>query len=174
MDIQQIRAIRDLNARLPTIDCQRRCTHSCRTRIDMSRIERDRIEAFLGEPLPQWMHELPGQPCPLLTADGACSVHRLRPLICRLWGIVDTPGMSCPHGCTVRGDKITMAEANRLIIESFQAGGHDREDDFDYDRMGALVDVPDLVPLVERYVRGDHAVLGDILDRIDQWERDQR
>jgi Fe-S-cluster containining protein len=35
--------------------------------------------------------------CPLLTQDGKCSVYRVRPTICRLWGM--TKDMKCPHGC---------------------------------------------------------------------------
>ena len=29
-----------------------------------------------------------------------CSVYRDRPLICRLFGLVDHPRMRCEHGCT--------------------------------------------------------------------------
>lgn len=29
--------------------------------------------------------------------DGRCSVYVVRPLLCRLWGMVDK--MRCPHGC---------------------------------------------------------------------------
>lgn len=35
--------------------------------------------------------------CALLRRDGACSVYVDRPLICRLWGVVET--MPCPFGC---------------------------------------------------------------------------
>lgn len=36
--------------------------------------------------------------CPLLKM-GRCSIYHIRPLICRLWGVVDDPLMRCPFGC---------------------------------------------------------------------------
>jgi hypothetical protein len=60
---------------LPTINCQMKCHTSCGP-IAMQRAEIDR---------------------PLLTRDNRCSVHGIRPLICRLWGLsVDMP---CIYGC---------------------------------------------------------------------------
>jgi Fe-S-cluster containining protein len=37
--------------------------------------------------------------CPLLTNHGRCSQYDLRPLMCRLWGVVNDPLMICPFGC---------------------------------------------------------------------------
>lgn len=37
--------------------------------------------------------------CPALTEDLRCSIHENRPLICRLYGVVDQEKMICPHGC---------------------------------------------------------------------------
>lgn len=35
--------------------------------------------------------------CPVLGEHGECRLYRERPLICRLWGVVES--MPCPHGC---------------------------------------------------------------------------
>lgn len=37
--------------------------------------------------------------CPALTEDMRCGIHKDRPLICRLYGLVDNDKMRCPHGC---------------------------------------------------------------------------
>ena len=37
--------------------------------------------------------------CPALTEDLRCSIHKDRPLICRLYGVVHSEKMRCPHGC---------------------------------------------------------------------------
>lgn len=61
----------------------------------MSRGEFERIAARseVSSPDDFWRPELS---CPLL--DGAvCSVYVVRPLICRLWGLV--PSMRCHFGC---------------------------------------------------------------------------
>ncbi len=40
--------------------------------------------------------------CPYLEA-GACSIYEVRPIICRLFGLVkDDDRMICPHGCKPR------------------------------------------------------------------------
>lgn len=35
--------------------------------------------------------------CPALDDRKRCSAYDKRPMICRLWGVVET--MKCPHGC---------------------------------------------------------------------------
>jgi len=37
--------------------------------------------------------------CPALTKDKRCGIHAVRPLICRLYGMVDNDKMRCPYGC---------------------------------------------------------------------------
>jgi Fe-S-cluster containining protein len=37
--------------------------------------------------------------CPALTEDLRCGIHASRPLICRLYGLVNNNKMRCPHGC---------------------------------------------------------------------------
>lgn len=39
----------------------------------------------------------PSLQCPLLGLDGRCQAYDVRPLVCRLWGVVKE--MQCHHGC---------------------------------------------------------------------------
>lgn len=96
-DVRAKAALDRLYAELPTIACQRKCESSCGP-ILMSRIEDERITKKLGyEPV---MTLDPTNPrsfrCPMLR-DGLCAVYAIRPMLCRLWGIVET--LPCPWGC---------------------------------------------------------------------------
>lgn len=64
--------------------------------------------------------------CPALSqaivASGRCTVHRLRPMICRLCGAAAS--MPCPHGCAPDGGVLDDADALTMLATSLQAGGH--------------------------------------------------
>ncbi len=80
-------------ASLPKLKCQGKCQRSCGP-ILMSRVEWERIGDCLGL-YPEGDASLV---CPMLDrATGRCSVYLIRPLICRLWGMVRK--MRCPWGC---------------------------------------------------------------------------
>jgi Fe-S-cluster containining protein len=90
-DVARKRELDALYAELPAIGCQRLCQEACGP-VLMGRVEWERIVKRLK-------HEPRGGPdlvCPMLR-DGLCSVYAIRPMICRLWGIVE--GMECPWGC---------------------------------------------------------------------------
>lgn len=57
----------------------------------MSRMEWKRICDHLGY-VPQPRDDLK---CPMLNEQGKCSVYAIRPLVCRLFGVVHK--MPCPH-----------------------------------------------------------------------------
>ena len=88
---EAVEALDALYATLPRLDCQRHCQEACGP-ILMSRIE--------------WLRVLrqPGGrrtlrdalTCPMLRRGG-CSVYAVRPLICRLYGLVER--LRCPFGC---------------------------------------------------------------------------
>ena len=42
--------------------------------------------------------KLSGKKCAFATSTG-CEVYNDRPLMCRMFGTVDTPPMTCMHGC---------------------------------------------------------------------------
>lgn len=107
---------------IPTVACQGLCTQSCGP-IDMSPEERRRIAAqgVTIPPAAEALHaiisgEQTGD-CPAL-ADGRCSVYNDRPLICRLWGAVES--MPCPHGCEVIPGLLMDAGARMLIARTLK------------------------------------------------------
>jgi Fe-S-cluster containining protein len=59
------------------------------------------------------------QDCPALV-DGRCSVYEDRPLICRLWGAVES--MPCVHGCEATPGLLMDAGAQALIMRSMKVG----------------------------------------------------
>lgn len=82
-----------LYATLPPLQCRQKCQECCGP-IRPAWLEWARLQAERPD-LPR-----PGASliCPLLDqATGQCTVYAIRPLICRLWGMVRT--MECPHGC---------------------------------------------------------------------------
>lgn len=87
------KALDALYAELPRLDCQGRCQESCGP-ILMSRIEWQRIQRRTGQRAPKLRADLT---CPFLSAVGRCTVYGVRPMICRLWGLV--PSMPCVFGC---------------------------------------------------------------------------
>ena len=53
--------------------------------------------------------------CPYLK-DGRCSIYPVRPMICRLWGAVET--MRCPFGCVPELGYLNDEEARGLLTEA--------------------------------------------------------
>ncbi|MCX5066735.1 hypothetical protein OOJ91_12850 [Micromonospora lupini] len=103
-----------LYAELPEIDCKGLCHESC-TAIVMTPVEQQRVRERGVEVTPLDM------PCPALTQLNRCSVRDVRPLICRLYGLVEQ--MACPHGCRPEGGFVPEATARRLIERSMVIGG---------------------------------------------------
>jgi Fe-S-cluster containining protein len=92
------KALDALYSELPKIACQGRCQNSCANIVNaMSHDERLRIEKRTGKPMSGHQLGPKPEPCELLTHSGHCSVYTARPMICRLWGLVES--MPCPHGC---------------------------------------------------------------------------
>lgn len=99
-----------LYARLPRIACQRRCQRACGP-IVMARLEWQRITDHLGH-TPEGNESLR---CPML-AGNHCNVYALRPLICRLYGLVDDPLMRCHWGC-IPDRWLSRVESYALMTE---------------------------------------------------------
>lgn len=105
---------------LPHIECKRLCRECCgpvvQTR-SMTRLEFERLDGILRQPvaLRDFMA------CSLLRGS-ECTVYDMRPLICRLWGVVDDPKMRCPHGC--KPDRwLTNAESFAFMQRAVDIGG---------------------------------------------------
>lgn len=85
-------ALDALYAELPELKCKGLCAESCGP-IGMSRVEWQRTCRARGAELKATAADLT---CPLLE-ETRCSVYEVRPMLCRLWGLVE--GMECPWLC---------------------------------------------------------------------------
>lgn len=108
--------LNDLYDRLPAVQCKGLCVDSCGP-IDMSVRERQDIEAAAGHSCRTGEDGL----CNMLGDDGRCTVYDLRPMICRMWGAVES--MPCMFGCVPEGGLMPDDEAYPLIAASLEAGG---------------------------------------------------
>ena len=107
-----------LYAEIPRIDCQGLCWDSCGP-IMMTRAEHRRIETSAGVDIPDGRSTAPAT-CVALTMLRRCAVYELRPMICRVWGVVET--MPCNHGC--RPDRyLTDAECYELLARAYDIAG---------------------------------------------------
>lgn len=110
-----------LYSTLPTIECKRQCGNYCgpiiASKLEMKRLEEKRgfirIEASweaaerINLPAPEVLEReyvglLPDtnkdNRCVFLQ-PGFCMAHAIRPLVCRLWGMMNNTLMRCPYGC---------------------------------------------------------------------------
>lgn len=110
---EQARALDALYAELPTIDCQGLCSSSCGP-IEMVEPEWRRIQLRLGR-TPRAISTT----CPMLVRE-RCSVYALRPLICRLWGVVVR--MPCPWGCEPSPRYLTTRESFQMLVRAEMIG----------------------------------------------------
>lgn len=114
---QGLRAIWE---KIPSIKCAGKCAASC-SAIECSTLEKRLIERRAGRKLNA---DTKDTTCSMLR-NGRCTVYSLRPVICRLWGVVES--MPCPHGCKperVLGDR----EGIGLVIEAMVLAGDDPEE----------------------------------------------
>ncbi len=110
-------AIDQIYLRLPRLNCQRKCQQSCGP-VPMFPAEWERVVQTAGAGrLVLTPEQAATLTCPLLTADGFCSVYHVRPILCRLFGLVKA--MRCPWGCKP-SRWLTDKEA-RAIIRQVQA-----------------------------------------------------
>lgn len=116
---RQDRELDALYATLPRLDCRGWCSDSCGP-IATSMRERVRIEQHARRAITA---EDPGPTCSMLTAEGRCGVYEIRPMICRLWGLVQR--MPCPFGCRPEGGLLPDEEGARLLAEADRIGGAD-------------------------------------------------
>ena len=111
-----------LYAALPALACRGLCAHSCSAHVDASTVERARIAAAgvdLEAPTPDGACSALSR---AMVASGICTVHPVRPMVCRLWGT--TASMPCPHGCVPEGGLLDDGAAMGLLAASLDAGGH--------------------------------------------------
>lgn len=115
---QEKRAAMDaLYAELPTMKCRGLCFDHCGP-IVLSAEEWQRIKERKGN-----VQAGPDHVCPMLNPAGRCTVYEIRPMICRLWGVVDS--MRCPHGCKPEAGYLTVEEGFDFLAraEGISGGG---------------------------------------------------
>ena len=107
-----------LYAELPELDCLGACWDSC-GRITMTSQEHQRTEAA-GVAIPEGRLSDPPSVCPALTMLHQCSVYPARPMICRLWGLVES--MRCNYGCLPKDGRSLLSDAETY---EYLARAHD-------------------------------------------------
>lgn len=121
LDPKALAALDRLYARLPEIRCRGLCWRSCGA-VPMAAAEWDRLVVRVGRvPLPVVVDET-GAYCPLLTTARHCKAHDIRPMLCRLYGLVDDGKMHCEFGC-VPDRWVTEEEAFELLAAADAVGG---------------------------------------------------
>jgi hypothetical protein len=136
-------SLADVYAQIPPVACQGLCQESCGP-IAMSREEDERLQGR-GVVVPSMVDTVAAVDagaeywCPALQ-DGRCTVHDVRPTICRLWGA--TRSMPCPHGCTP-DDALTQQRSQELLRLAGDAGGGMATRFFEHHDPGATADPPD-------------------------------
>lgn len=116
--------IATIYARVPkVIGCRTGC-HDCCGPVPMSDAEAARIATpFILEdsPFGKLTPLKPGcMTCAFSSPDG-CTIYENRPLACRLFGAVDHPRMTCPHGARAKRP-LTHEQAMDLIALATPAG----------------------------------------------------
>jgi Fe-S-cluster containining protein len=112
--------LRALYERIPQVACKRKCQSYCIAVVDdgaLSVLERERIWSLHGVRPPG-----PDHACGYLDDVGRCSIYALRPLVCRIWGVLDVPGMRCEYGCKPER-YLSPAEGHALMQEVVAIGG---------------------------------------------------
>lgn len=164
-------ALDALYEQLPKIECRGLCWNSCGP-IDMSDAERQRIREthdieivpFTHVAAEMWDDDSPLH-CKALGPLHQCKVYEVRPLICRVWGIADS--MRCDHGCTPEGGWMPDDQVMVLLMTAYKIGKHRFNGDEDI--MLAMMEDPEVKPLMARFSRGDRNVLphlGAAIERV--------
>ncbi len=97
---------------LPTIECKGKCWQACGpiplTTLELKLLNRARLTPIHADDILEVSRnrsvltagiDIHGEiRCPAL-AGNRCSAHPGRPMICRLYGMVQNEKMICPHGC---------------------------------------------------------------------------
>lgn len=116
----RLAALRALYDEIPAINCQGTCWDSCGP-LPLLKLEQDHIRTTTGQVVPH-VSEVRHRPyiCPALTMLRLCSVHEVRPLICRLWGVVEN--LKCNFGCRP-GRYLTVIEGYELLARAEELDG---------------------------------------------------
>lgn len=110
--------IESVYAAIPSAECKGLCQRACGP-IGCSDAEAARLqENGIALPTTRHHHKEGSLTCSHLSEDGRCSIYAMRPLICRLYGVIET--LKCPHGCKPKGGFMKDATA-RILSQSLDA-----------------------------------------------------
>jgi hypothetical protein len=99
IDARRLAALEAIYAQVPAVACQRRCGVSCGPMI-LTDLEARRLQVMTHtkpRTLPLVTNEADLRCIYLAPDQRRCTVHAIRPLICRVWGVLKR--LSCPFGC---------------------------------------------------------------------------
>lgn len=111
---------------LPQMNCKGKCASSCgpapASPLEMDRIRRRGVAwvdwTSVRLPLGQEM----AMACSALdTKSGRCRAYEDRPMVCRIWGLVEE--LACPWGCVPEGGFLDSVHGLRLMNLSLWYGG---------------------------------------------------
>jgi len=85
-------AHRRIYKKIPAFTCKEGCTDCCGP-VPMTEYEANRLE--LAEQITPFK---PGTMDCSFICEGKCSVYDKRPYLCRVFGVVDSGRLKCPHG----------------------------------------------------------------------------
>ena len=101
--------------------CKSGCNDCCGV-VPFSDIEKARASAL--KPMEAWERyqgsawllksALANFSCPFSDKNNGCQIYDVRPMVCRLFGVVDHEMMKCPHGSAPK-KMITEAQSRALI-----------------------------------------------------------
>lgn len=117
MNKKRKQKLHEIYNRVPKIECQGKCTDFCGA-LGMEAGERDEMVKASGE-IPHVDRNLN---CNYLK-EGKCSVYKNRPLICRVWGVVEN--LRCPFGCKFER-RLTLREMLQLYADVKKVAGNGR------------------------------------------------
>lgn len=154
-----------LYEKLPKLDCRGLCADSCGP-IEMSVAERQRIKRAGVDLVPyDQMMATSCWVCPALSPLGRCTIYDIRPMICRLWGIVES--MPCPHGCVPDGGRLSDEVGMGMLAEALSVGGSPPGlNGVNRALIDALFSNPELSEQFQEYVADGMAKERGRLDRI--------
>ena len=163
-----VERLEGLYAALPALACRGLCGHSGAQHVDASAAERARVAAA-GVDLDASTAD---GACPALSRavvpSGRCTVHGVRPMICRLWGVA--AAMLCPHGCAPTGEHLGDRQVLEAMLASYEVGGHAgtaaARDAGMLDLMRACMDDEVAAGLLARFLRGDRSVTSALTTRV--------